>query len=205
MQRFLFSERYKTEPRFETDSRVQDRFSDSLKLLNYSIWNVKPNIFEFNKDAEKIFRDWYNDKLADYNSYEKYRTYLAKLNTYSTRIALVLHCMETQTGNQPNKKISQKTVENTIQILEYFFKQYEKVVEKVCNQDFKDVNLEYLQSKKPQFQKLYAKLTPKLYSNKELIEHFKGAYQTRQMQNIIKGKNLFQADGNGYTKKVTDE
>jgi hypothetical protein len=205
VQRFCFSERYSTEPRFETDTRVQKRFSESLQALNQNIWNLKPKTYEFNKEAEGVFRTWYNDKLAEYNDYEKYRTYLAKLNTYSTRIALVLHCMSAPIGTNPESYISQETLERTILILEYFFRQYEKVIEKVTNQDFNDVNLEYLKSKKPQFQKLYAKLTPKRYSNKELVEHFKGVYKPRQMQNIITGKNLFQQDGNGYTKKVINE
>jgi hypothetical protein len=100
-------------------------YNDYSKVIQYYLNQPKSEatIFEFDQNAADCFWEFYdsnNARRTAQNS-EDYSALLTKLEKYSTRLALLLQCLENgYTGDLHNKKISLENMRGAIELVRYY-------------------------------------------------------------------------------------
>lgn len=81
-----------------------------------------PVVLQFSKKAKKALYAWQSANTVAWNDTgsERMKGKLAKMDIYVCRIALILHCLEGACSDSFPEAIGFKTVQNAIEITEYF-------------------------------------------------------------------------------------
>ena len=204
--RFLFSNMYDNSFRYDNLKKPHPRYFQKLDRHYQTLWNIKAQDFEFSKEADKVFCNWYNDFSDKHNDIELLKNYLPKLNTYGIRIAPIIHCMHFATygeTKEPSNIIEADIIERTCKILEFFMFQFKAVLDNRTPNYLRNI----LQSQKIEFQKIYHSLSETQgYEHKELLKLFYGSYGTRWLNEKFKPESkMFIKTNNKYFKAISNE
>lgn len=144
--RFLFS--YPQDvPMMEWNPDDTDKISqtarDDYHYLIQKLFNLGDDItIPLSREARHIGADYYNNTLIpEAGDDEDKRGAYGKLRTYMSRLALIIHVVESLGANEADPTISGDTMKKAIEIIEYFKDQSNLVYNKFEETQFtKDVN-----------------------------------------------------------------
>jgi hypothetical protein len=144
LPRFLMVRANQTTPPFWTDETVSQQVHQDLailvdKLLNYEFSiDGEPLVIGVSLKAKSIYRDWYNQQVAEpwQDADEKiYEAVLAKLRGQCLRLALILHCLQAAENNYSElTAVTEETMKRAI-IIANWFKEHQKYAWQFLNAD----------------------------------------------------------------------
>lgn len=147
IDRILFTTKLTSNDKFSTEQlsdHVIKKYSISLKnLLDYRIsiensFDVNELTIELNENAKKRIFDYSQDLLNRQNSKTDIsKEYMSKMLINVHKLTLLIHLITYSSTNEYKQSITLQTVETAIQILEFYFLNFQIVVEENLVQNSK--------------------------------------------------------------------
>ncbi len=103
-----------------------DNISEQLYGIYQRLEGFLPRCYRLTTEAKQTFADWYDqlDKLRITESHQGLQAAYSKMQGYTARLALILHCLNAAVERrQPEGEVSMQTVRSVIRLVRWFMGQ----------------------------------------------------------------------------------
>jgi hypothetical protein len=120
LARFLFVYPEYPEPKLFTGKQIDTTHSQYYNKLIQNLYNCSDKTLTTSESQIEIYKEWQSEKVKECHQDDLETLIQSKLETYVWRLALILEMIEQTSTNTLSHKLSDKSLKNGIELVEYF-------------------------------------------------------------------------------------